>query len=160
MDIAIRIDGGYTEISPQGSITSLNAEEFGEVLNKQEIGEGMILDFKNLEYISSAGLRVVLAAKKRAGDKLFKVVNVNQSVKNIFDVTGFSEIMDVEKAPRHISAEGCPKIGSGACGEVFRLDEETIIKLYYPPHLQKRDRAGEVLGQKGLRPRGPDRHQL
>ena len=50
---------------------------------------------------------------------------------HIFDITGFSEIMEIEAAPREISIEGCEVIGKGACGECYRIDEETIIKLYY-----------------------------
>ncbi|MGM9682829.1 MAG: phosphotransferase, partial [Eubacteriales bacterium] len=52
-------------------------------------------------------------------------------VMNIFDVTGFSEIMDIVPAARSISIDGCEVIGRGACGECYRIDDETIIKLYY-----------------------------
>lgn len=116
-----------------GAINSANANEFESAL-KDYPGEksGIIIDAKNLEYISSAGLRVILSAKKRSKDLLFKVINVSNDVKNIFDVTGFSEIIDIEQGKRHISVSGCKVIGHGACGECFRIDDETIVKLYYP----------------------------
>ena len=49
----------------------------------------------------------------------------------VFNMTGFSEIMEIEPACRKISIDGCEVIGRGACGECFRIDDETIIKLYY-----------------------------
>lgn len=132
MDVKITHENGISEIKVSGSITSSNSAEFGTALDA-EPGDstGVELDFKDLEFVSSAGLRVLLALKKKCGAKPFSILNCNDTVKNIFDVTGFSEIMDVRRAPREISVEGCDLIGAGACGECFRLDEETIIKLYY-----------------------------
>lgn len=133
MNITIEKNGNAVIAKIEGSINSANAGEFEAALqNYPEGDESLILDARNLEYISSAGLRVILKAKKRCVNNSFKVINVSNDVKNIFDVTGFSEIIDVEAASRTISVEGCKKIGSGACGECFRIDDETIVKLYYP----------------------------
>ena len=116
-----------------GSITAANSHELESALHDEPgDADGVIIDAKGLEYISSAGLRVLLALKKRCGGKTFRIINANDEVMNVFDVTGFSEIMDISKAKRNVSVENCVKIGAGACGEVFRLDDETIIKLYYP----------------------------
>ncbi len=122
-----------------GSITSANAGEFESALADKP-GEtfGIIIDASELEFISSAGLRVILSAKKRCAGKTFKVIGVNNDVKSVFDVTGFSEIMDIESAVRKISVDGCKVIGAGACGECYRLDDETIVKLYYP-HVSKKE---------------------
>ncbi len=133
METNIRHDGQLSVVELTGSINSGNAHEFENALSGEPSSEeGVIIDAGGLEYISSAGLRVLLAAKKRCKGKIFRVVNVNDEVMNVFDVTGFSEIMDISRAVRQLSVEGCDRIGAGACGEVFRLDDETIIKLYYP----------------------------
>ena len=133
METNIRHDGQLSVVELTGSINSGNAHEFEDALSGEPSSEeGVIIDAGGLEYISSAGLRVLLAAKKRCKGKIFRVVNVNDEVMNVFDVTGFSEIMDISRAVRQLSVEGCDRIGAGACGEVFRLDDETIIELYYP----------------------------
>ena len=133
METNIRHDGQLSVVELTGSINSGNAHEFENALSGEPSSEeGVIIDAGGLEYISSAGLRVLLAAKKRCKGKIFRVVNVNDEVMNVFDVTGFSEIMDISRAVRQLSVEDCDRIGAGACGEVFRLDDETIIKLYYP----------------------------
>lgn len=133
MEMNIRHDGQLSVVELTGSINSGNAHEFEDALSGESSSEeGVIIDAGGLEYISSAGLRVLLAAKKRCKGKIFRIVNVNDEVMNVFDVTGFSEIMDISRAVRQLSVEGCDRIGAGACGEVFRLDDETIIKLYYP----------------------------
>lgn len=128
----IRHEDGLTIVELEGSITSTNAGELDEAIRNEPTLDGMVMDADKLAYISSAGLRVLLSAKKRCKDKPFRIVNVNDEVMNILDVTGFSEIMDVSRKMRRLSIDESRKIGSGACGEVYRLDDETIIKLYYP----------------------------
>lgn len=134
MNITVEINSENIAVCKlDGSINSTNAIEFETAL-KDYPGDkdGIIIDAKNLEYISSAGLRVILSAKKRSGEKVFKVINVNNDVNSIFEMTGFSEIMDISTANREISVVGCKMIGHGACGECYRLNDETIVKLYYP----------------------------
>lgn len=59
----------------------------------------VILDFKELNYISSAGLRVLLSMQKQMNKQgSMKVLNVNEIVYEIFEVTGFSDILDIERA--------------------------------------------------------------
>ncbi|MBR0031978.1 MAG: phosphotransferase [Treponema sp.] len=88
-------------------------------------------DASSLEYISSAGLRVLLKTAKSFGKKI-KVLNVSKDVYDIFETTGFTSILDVHKKLREISVDGCELIGSGSYGKVYRLDRETIAKLYIP----------------------------
>ncbi len=88
----------------------------------------VIIDANELEYISSAGLRVILKIKKEYPNT--KIINCNQSVYEIFEVTGFTEMMDIEKSYRKISVDGCEVIGEGAYGIVYRIDPETIVKVY------------------------------
>ena len=88
------------------------------------------LDASQLEYISSAGLRVLLKLTKAVGD--VTVNNVSSEVYEIFDVTGFTEILNVKKAFREIDLTDKEIIGRGGNGTVYRLDAETIVKMYRP----------------------------
>ena len=55
------------------------------------------MDFEKLDYISSAGLRVLLSAHKQMSSKDgMKITHVNEIVREVFDVTGFSDILDIE----------------------------------------------------------------
>ena len=60
----------------------------------------------------------------------FKLVNVSAEVYEILDMTGFIEMMTVEKAYRELSVEGCEVIGRGANGTVYRIDKDTVVKVY------------------------------
>ena len=67
---------------------------------KGTIGDvkNLVLDFEKLEYISSAGLRVLLAAQKMIGQEgSMKLINVNEIIMEIFDVTGFTDILTIEQ---------------------------------------------------------------
>ena len=82
-----------------GRIDTKSAPKLEDIINDSLDGINcLILDFEKVEYISSAGLRVLLIAQKkmnRQGD--MKVLNVNGDVMEIFDVTGFSDILTIEK---------------------------------------------------------------
>ena len=86
-------------------------------------------DASELEYISSAGLRVILKFRKQFG-KNIDVLNVSSEVYDIFEVTGFTELLNVRKRLREVSVEGCPVIGTGHYATVYRIDPERIIKLF------------------------------
>lgn len=113
----------------KGKIDSANAPEF-----EQEIMAALPteLDAAELEYISSAGLRALLKLTKTVCD--VTVYNVSTAVYEIFDVTGFTSILNVKKALRQISVEGKKILGKGGNGTVYRLDDETIVKVYSTEH--------------------------
>ena len=106
-------------------------KEINNLLSQQSY-EAVILDAGNTKYISSAGLRVVLGIKKKIDNT--SVVNASTEVYDIFEMTGFTKIVNVEKAYPVISIEGCPLIGKGAHGAVYRLAPDTIVKVYYDKH--------------------------
>lgn len=117
-----------------GRVTSTNADElFAKLsdLTAQNPGVKMIYDLDELEMISSAGLRVFLKLKK-AGTEC-ELINASAEVYEVFDITGFVEILDIKKAYRKMSVDGCVKIGEGAKGIVYKIDDETIIKVYKDP---------------------------
>ena len=113
----------------KGKIDSTNAPEFEKEIMAALPKE---LDASELEYISSAGLRVLLKLTKTVGD--VTVVNVSPEVYEIYDVTGFTSILTVKKPLREISVEGKPVLGKGGNGIVYRLDDETIVKVYRLDH--------------------------
>ena len=123
----------------KGKIDSANAAEFEKEIMAAQPKE---IDAKELEYISSAGLRVLLKLTKSVGD--VTVVNVNSDVYEIFDVTGFTSIMTVKKALREISVDGCEMIGAGGYGSVYRIDPETIVKVYHAASLEFIEREREL----------------
>ena len=120
-------------INLSGRIDSNNISEIeNKILDsiKDYNGE-IVFDAKDLEYISSAGLRMILKVKK-INDKT-KVINCSSSVYEIFEMTGFSEMMDISKGFRTISVDNCEVIGDGFYGTVYRVDPETIVKVYKKP---------------------------
>lgn len=101
MTINKTINGNQAVYAVSGRLETITAPELEEALKTGLDGiAGLTLDFTELDYISSAGLRVVLFAQKKmtaAGGKM-KILNPNEIVSEIFDVTGFSDILDIEKA--------------------------------------------------------------
>lgn len=81
-----------------GRVDTTNAKQFeDEVTAKIEGVKSLILDFAELEYISSAGLRVILSIIKQMKNQGTLVIkNANEMVKEIFEVTGFSDLVDME----------------------------------------------------------------
>lgn len=84
--------------SLEGRLDTITAPELEKALQESMGGiKSLAFDFGKLDYISSAGLRVILAAQKlMAGKGEMKVCNLNETVKEIFEVTGFSDILTIE----------------------------------------------------------------
>ena len=98
MTITKELNGTELKIALEGRLDTMTAPELEAELNQNlENVETLILDLSKLEYISSAGLRVLLAAHKRMSAKgRMKVLHVNESISEVFDVTGFSDILMIE----------------------------------------------------------------
>ena len=113
-----------------GRISSANAEEIANNINdliKNNPHDEVIFDILDVEYISSAGLRIFLNIKKAKEN--IKIINASNEVYEIFNVTGFTEILDISKALKVVSIEGKQLIGQGYMGKIYRIDDETIIKV-------------------------------
>lgn len=125
---------GILTIFLDGRVDSSNAETTeSEICSicQTNSAQALVLDAEALQYISSAGLRVILRLRK--SDPTLKIINASSEVYDIFDMTGFTEMIPVEKAYRRLSVDGCEVIGQGANGKVYRLDPDTIIKVYLNP---------------------------
>ena len=132
MNITYRIDKSILYISIEGRIDASNAaaaEEQIFAIKNANPGNHTVIDADNLEYISSAGLRVILKIRKE--EPKLAIINVAPEVYDVFDMTGFTDMVTVEKAYRRMSVEGCEFIAKGANGAVYRYDDETILKTYY-----------------------------
>ena len=127
------VSGTPERISVSGRVDSSNAAAV-EAEISAIVGTGhdpLTVDAEKLDYISSAGLRILLRLKKAHGD--LNIVNVSPDVYEIFDMTGFTEMIRIEKAYRVLCVEGCEVIGEGSNGKVYRIDSDTIVKVYKNP---------------------------
>ena len=154
MNITFRLDKDILYIAVEGRIDASNAAEAEEKIfsiKNDNPEKHIVVDADKLEYISSAGLRVILRLRKEA-PKL-AIINVASDVYEVFDMTGFTDMVTVEKAYQRMSVEGCEFIAKGANGAVYRYDDETILKTYFakdalPEIKQERENARKafVLG--------------
>ena len=98
MTIEIKKNAEATIIEVAGRLDTLTASSLDKAIN-EDIGEvkHLVLDLKNLEYISSAGLRVLLGAQKKM-QKIgsMKVTGVCEEVMEVFEMTGFADILVIE----------------------------------------------------------------
>jgi uncharacterized protein (TIGR02172 family) len=92
----------------------------------------VIFDADHLHYISSSGLRVLLMLQKMKEPEKLTVRNVGKGLFYIFQMTGFCKIMDIQIKKREINLEGATIIGHGQSSTVYRIGEETVVKLYNP----------------------------
>lgn len=98
MDINIK-HGEEMIVALQGRLDTTTSQELEAVLEKEEVKENLVvLEFKDLEYISSAGLRLLLSLKKKLekDNKKLEIRNINDVVKEVFNVTGFINILDIK----------------------------------------------------------------
>ncbi len=98
MTINTNINSGILTVSVVGRLDTTTAPQLEETLKNQLDGVSeLVLDFAELDYISSAGLRVILGAQKVMNKQGKMVVrNVNETISEIFDVTGFTDILTIE----------------------------------------------------------------
>ena len=147
MNVTYRVDKDILYIDLIGRIDATNASEAEEKIfsiKNDNSDKHTVIDADKLEYISSAGLRVILKLKKE--EPKLAIINVAADVYEVFDMTGFTDIVTVEKAYPRMSTEGCEFIAKGANGAVYRYDDETILKTYFakdalPEIKQERENA-------------------
>ncbi len=126
------LENGVLVLYPEGRIDSVNADEV-EMQILDEIGSNpgvpYIIDAGRLEYISSAGLRVILKLIG-LGYRPAEIRNASPLVYDMMEASGFISFLTVRKRMREISVVGLPLVGSGAVGTVYRLDVDSIVKVF------------------------------
>ena len=98
MEISMKKDAKALVVSLIGRLDTTTAPQLEAKLKEQIDGvENLVIDFEQLEYISSAGLRVILAAQKIMNKQGSMVVRkVNPEIMEVFEITGFSDILTIE----------------------------------------------------------------
>ena len=131
-NVTKRIENDTLYLELVGRIDTSNADQIEQSIQKirtENPTANCVLDAEKLEFISSAGLRIILRLLKEL--KQLKIINVNSEVYEILDMTGFTDMLTVEKAFRKISLDGCELIARGGNGAVYRYDAESIVKIYH-----------------------------
>lgn len=128
-----KLENGVLTLFISGRIDSATAEnaekEMFEIIHNNNAAN-IIIDCSDLNYIASAGLRVLLKIGKEA-DSL-SIINASREVYEVLDLTGFTGMFDTKRKMREISVDGCKIIGGGLSSNVYRIDRETVVKLYAP----------------------------
>ena len=119
-------------IFPNGRIDSTTAPEVErdilETAQKNSPFDKLILDFSDVEYISSAGLRSILRIKQTYENTT--IIETSLEVFETFSMTGFVQLMDIRKALRKVDISKAEVIGDGFFSTVYRLDGDTIVKVF------------------------------
>ena len=99
MTVDIKKNGARLDVAIGGRLDTLTSPELHQALSQQSLNDvtEIVMDLGELEYISSAGLRVLLSAQKTMHKQgAMKVKNANEMILEIFEVTGFSDILTIE----------------------------------------------------------------
>ena len=115
----------------EGELNSYNADnvekEIESILKDQKFDK-LVLDFSRISYISSAGLRIMLKLKQKYNN--VSIIETTLEVYDIFNMTGFTNIMDIKKGLKRVYLSGAEIVGDGYYSTVYRVDKDTIIKVF------------------------------
>jgi len=127
--ITYKQNGNTLTITFNGRIDSVFCTTYQDEITTHFLPElDLIFDFQKVEYISSSGLRLILKGGKICHST--KVINVSNEVYEIFNITGFTSLMEIKRAPRVFSIAGKPIIGEGAKGIVYQYDKDIVVKAF------------------------------
>ena len=131
MHIEAKKSGDTLTLALSGRLDSTSARALAEALQLEGV-HSLTLDLEQCRYVSSAGLREILRAHKSMVAKTPGLVltNVHREVFEVFTLTGFTDLISIRRKVREISMAGLEFMSAGVCGECYRLDEETIVKVY------------------------------
>ena len=98
MTIDRNVEGTKTQLKISGRLDTSTAPELETTIDACISGvEELIIDFEGLQYVSSAGLRVILKAQKIMNKQgSMKIINVNDTIMEVFDITGFADVLTIE----------------------------------------------------------------
>ena len=91
MQINKNQEGNKLTLAPIGRVDTITSPELEAAVVLDGIEE-LVFDLAQVDYISSAGLRVLLSSQKKMAGKSMKIVNAKPAVKEVFDITGFSDV--------------------------------------------------------------------
>ena len=134
MEFTFKLDNNTLKVSLEGRLDTEASVKFEADLmevSKNNVHDSLILDAENLQYIASSGLRTMLKLAKT--EKNFSIENVSPNVYSVFEMTGFSRIINIKKALRKIDLEKCERIGFGGNGAVYRVSDDEIVKVNFNP---------------------------
>ena len=134
MKYSYKLDNEVLTVTLDGRLDTEAASKFEAELNAirtENAHTSMVVDASGLEYVASSGLRIILKLVK--SEKNFKLENVCAAVYEVFEVTGFSKIIQMTKALRKVDLNKCEKIGAGGNGAVYRISEDEIVKVNFNP---------------------------
>lgn len=98
MEISKQLNGSELTLSLVGRLDTSTAPELEAVIKENITGiTKLVMDFSSLEYLSSAGLRVILSTQKTMNKQGEMVIrNVNETINEVFEITGFIDILTIE----------------------------------------------------------------
>ncbi|MBO5977639.1 MAG: anti-sigma factor antagonist [Bacteroidales bacterium] len=134
MNFSFDLNNGVLNLMLEGRLDTEAAVKFDAAIAeicKNNPHDSLVLDAEKLEYVASSGLRTILKMVKT--EKNFSMVNVSEAVYGVFEMTGFSRIMNISKALRKIDLEKCERIGFGGNGAVYRVSEDEVVKVNFNP---------------------------
>lgn len=134
MNYNFKLENDVLTVSLEGRLDTDAAAAFETELSakcKEYPHGSLVFDASELQYVASSGLRIMLKMAKT--EKNFKIENLIPAVYSVFEMTGFSKIMNITKALRKIDLSKCEKIGSGGNGAVYRVSEDEIVKVNFNP---------------------------
>lgn len=133
MNIDCEIKEGVLLLKVVGRLSFDNAGELENIfLHNYQPGLQVKLNLSSLDYISSAGLRVLLTIDKRLSSQgcHLIIVGVKPEVMEVFSETGFDQILTFEDIIPTVDLSHATLLGEGMCGEVYQMSQDTILKLY------------------------------
>ena len=96
MNVTKKMNGSTLEVALEGRLDTMTAPQLEEELADLDKADSLVLECSNLEYISSAGLRVLLSAYRTMNMKGgMKLTNINEIVREVLEVTGFIDILTI-----------------------------------------------------------------
>ena len=120
------------EFTVAGRVDTVTVKEFETTVIKEREAHpngGIVFECSGLEYISSAGLRILLSLRKKEKAPI-RLINVSPRVNEILEVTGFSQLFEVTRGMKDISGREVRKLGGSNSLTIYRMDNDTLLKVY------------------------------
>jgi uncharacterized protein (TIGR02172 family) len=130
--ITTAIDGDIARLGLAGRLDATSADALSAAIPADPALRTLVLDLDACTYVSSMGIRVILSQHKTLAPRGGRVelINVQPDLKRLFELSGLTQLVTIRDKAREITLEGLEYLSEGVFGEVFRIDDETIVKLY------------------------------